>query len=229
MCGRYSITTNPAQLALRFDATNTPAALAPRYNAAPTQHLPAILNEAPSRIELLRWGLVPSWAKDPKIGARLINARVETAAQKPSFRQAWRQRRCLVLTDGFYEWQRAPQGKVPTRVTLKSGEPFAFAGLWEMWQDTEGVPLRTFTILTTTPNELMAPIHNRMPVILHPEHERLWLDGTAPSTGWGDVLRPYPAEQMLAYPVSPRVNSPRHDEPEVTAPLDASGAAARLP
>ncbi len=228
MCGRYSITTNPAQLALRFEATDAPAALAPRYNAAPTQRLPAILNEAPSRIELLRWGLVPSWAKDPKIGARLINARVETAAQKPSFRQAWRQRRCLVLTDGFYEWQPTPQGKVPTRVMLKSGQPFAFAGLWEMWRDAEGAPLRAFTILTTAPNELMTPIHNRMPVILRPEHERPWLDGTAPGGDWSEVLGPYPAEQMMAYPVSPRVNSPRNDDPEVLVSLDPSGAAGRL-
>lgn len=217
MCGRFSIFADPERLAERFDASLPEEGLRPRYNAAPTQNLPVILNEnnGARQIQLLRWGLVPSWAEDPVIGSRMINARSETLAEKPSFRTALKKRRCLVLADGFYEWQQTPTGKVPTRITLQSGEPFALAGLWETWKEPTGDLLRTFTIITTSPNELLAPIHNRMPVILPREHESIWLDNGADQGIWLDMLRPYPADQMTAYPVSKRVNYVGNDDPEI--------------
>ena len=241
MCGRYTITADGQQLALRFGAEAPAAGVAARYNAAPTQKLPVIANAEPNAIQLLTWGLVPAWARDKTGGTGLINARLETAATRPSFREAWRRRRCLVLADGFYEWQRTARGKVPLRITLKSDDPFAFAGLWEEWhgfgddsrsaQSAENrwrksgasgeAALRTFTILTTVPNDLMAPIHTRMPVILRPEQEAAWLD-TEADRDWQRVLEPFPADLMAAYPVSSRVNSPRHDDPSLIEPLAAT-------
>lgn len=241
MCGRYMITADGQQLAFRFGAEAPAAGVAARYNAAPTQQLPVIVNAEPTRIQLLTWGLVPAWARDQTGGTPLINARLETAATRPSFRDAWRQRRCLVLADGFYEWQRTARGKVPMRIALKSNEPFAFAGLWEEWRgagdDTRAAQsagnrrcspgtsddsaLRTFTILTTTPNDLMAPIHQRMPVILRPEQEAAWLD-TDLGRDWQRVLGPYPSDSMTAHPVSSRVNSPRYDDPSLIEPLAAT-------
>lgn len=221
MCGRYMITTDAEQLALRFGAEAPAAGVAARYNAAPTQKLPVIVNAEPLRIQLNSWGLVPAWARDKTSGTGLINARLETAAERPSFRDAWRQRRCLVLADGFYEWQRTARGKVPMRITLKSNEPFAFAGLWEEWRGANEPALRTFTILTTTPNDLMAPIHKRMPVILRPEQEAAWLD-TEADRDWQRELEPFPADLMAAYPVSSRVNSPRYDDPSLIEPLAAT-------
>ncbi|MCS6844043.1 MAG: SOS response-associated peptidase [Caldilineales bacterium] len=219
MCGRFSIFIDPARLAERFQASLPPQGLVPRYNAAPRQDLPVILNAEPHAIQLLRWGLVPSWAKDPAVGDRMINARAETLAEKPSFRAALHRRRCLVLADGFYEWQKLDGSKIPLRIALKSGEPFAFAGLWEMWQAADGSLLRTFTIVTVPPNELIAPIHDRMPAMLLPEHEAVWLDDRAGVAAWLDVLRPYPADRLVAYPVSRRVNSPANDDPSVVAPV----------
>ncbi len=222
MCGRYMITADGQQLAFRFGAEAPAAGVAARYNAAPTQQLPVIVNAEPTRIQLLTWGLVPAWARDQTGGTPLINARLETAATRPSFRDAWRQRRCLVLADGFYEWQRTARGKVPMRIALKSNPPFAFAGLWEEWRDSsDGAALRTFTILTTTPNDLMAPIHQRMPVILRPEQEAAWLD-TDLDRDWQRVLGPYPSDAMTAHPVSSRVNSPRYDDPSLIEPLAAT-------
>ena len=217
MCGRFSIFADPERLAERFDASLPEEGLRPRYNAAPTQNLPVILNEDVDarRIQLLRWGLVPFWAEDPSIGSRMINARSETLAEKPSFRAALKKRRCLVLADGFYEWQKTATGKVPMRITLKSGEPFALAGLWETWKEPTGDLLRTFTIITTSPNELLEPIHNRMPVILPREHEAIWLDNSADQAIWLDMLRPFPADQMTAFPVSKRVNYVGNDDLEI--------------
>ena len=215
MCGRFSIFADPERLAERFDASLPEEGLRPRYNAAPTQNLPVILNEDERHIQLLRWGLVPFWAEDPAIGSRMINARSETLAEKPSFRTPLKKRRCLVLADGFYEWQKTPDGKVPMRITLKTGEPFAMAGLWETWKEPTGDLLRTFTIITTSPNDLLEPIHNRMPVILPREHEAIWLDNDADQGIWLDMLRPYPAELMTAYPVSKRVNYVGNDDQEV--------------
>lgn len=199
MCGRYAVAVDPEQLASRFNAELPSEPIPPRQNAAPTEHLPVLLNEGPRRIELLRWGLIPSWADDPSIGSRLINARAETLAEKPSFRSALKSRRCLVLANAFYEWQKTEEGKkVPYRIALKTGEPFAFAGLWENWRDPSGQPVRTFTIITTEPNDLVATIHNRMPVILRPEAEAPWLGANGVSDDWKDMLGPYPAELMVA-------------------------------
>lgn len=223
MCGRFSIFADPERLAERFDAGLPEQALQPHYNAAPTQDLPAILNQDERLIQLLRWGLVPFWAKDLAIGSRLINARSETLTEKPSFRTPLNKRRCLVLADGFYEWQEIGDGKQPLRIMLKSGEPFAFAGLWETWKQPDGELLRTFTIITTSPNELVAPIHNRMPAILLAEHEAVWLDNAAHQEAWLDALRPYPADLMTAYPVSRLVNSPANDDPSIVQRIEQPG------
>jgi putative SOS response-associated peptidase YedK len=212
MCGRFTIFADPERLAERFQASLPEAGLRPRYNAAPTQYLPVILNQGPPAIQLLQWGLVPFWAKDPSIGSRMINARSETLAEKPAFRAAFKQRRCLVLADGFYEWQKTPGGKQPMRIALASGEPFALAGLWETWDAPDGSALRTFTIVTGEPNELVAPIHNRMPAILLPEHEALWLDNAAEPAIWQAILRPYPADLLTVYSVSRRVNFVGNDD-----------------
>lgn len=215
MCGRFTIFADPDRLAERFQAALPADGLQPRYNAAPTQHLPVILNDGPPAIQLLQWGLIPFWAKDPAIGSRMINARSETLAEKPAFRAAFKKRRCLVLADGFYEWQKTATGKQPQRITLATGEPFAMAGLWETWDAPDGRLLRTFTIVTGEPNTLVDPIHNRMPVILRPEHEAIWLDNDAEPAIWRDILRPYPAELMTAYPVSRRVNFVGNDDSEL--------------
>ena len=166
---------------------------------------------------MLHWGLIPSWAKDPKMGAKLINARAETVAEKPAFRTAFRQRRCLVLADGFYEWQTQEnkKQKQPYYIRLNDWQPFAFAGLWERWQDAEGEVIESCTLLTTEANELMCPIHNRMPVILDPKDYDVWLD---PEVKQADVLQsllhPYASEKMTAYPVSKAVNKPSNDTAE---------------
>lgn len=214
MCGRYTLFTDPERLAERFQAELPADSLRPRYNAAPTQHLPVILNGgSPRRIERLQWGLIPFWAKDPGIGSRMINARRETVAEKPAFRAAFRKRRCLVLADGFYEWRKEPDGsKTPMRFTLADGAPFAFAGLWETWDAPDGNLLRTFTIITGRPNELVAPVHDRMPAILLPEHEAIWLDDAAEPAIWQDILRPYPAEAMATAVASRRVNAVSNDD-----------------
>lgn len=218
MCGRYSIATPTETLVERFDAEMPVEPIPTHYNAAPTQSLPVLLNQGPRRIERLHWGLVPHWASDPSIGSRMINARAETLSAKPSYREPFQKRRCLVLADGFYEWQRTAHGKVPMRITLSSGEPFALAGLWSTWQAPDGALLRSFSIITTSANQLVAPIHDRMPVLLRPEDEAIWLDDRAGSEAWQALLQPYPEELMTSYPVSSRVNSPRNDDPDVAAP-----------
>jgi putative SOS response-associated peptidase YedK len=199
MCGRYSITVSPDQLAAHWNAELPEAPIISRQNAAPSETLPTLLNDGANRIQMLRWGLIPRWAEDESIGNKLINARAETVAEKPSFRDAFKKRRCLVLADAFYEWQKIDaKRKQPMRIALKSGEPFAFAGLWETWRDPEGQMLRTFTIITTTPNDLSAPIHDRMPVILTREGEARWLDGATSADDLQALLVPYAAELMTA-------------------------------
>ncbi len=164
----------------------------------------------------MRWGLIPLWAKDMSIGSRMINARAETIAEKPSFRNALRRRRCLVLADGFYEWQRVGKSKKPMRIVMRSGEPFAFAGLWETWRDPEGTVIPSCTIITTTPNELLKPIHNRMPVILPRDIEDFWLDESVDDpAALTSVLTPYPDDEMEVYEVSSLVNSVANKGPEV--------------
>lgn len=221
MCGRYSFV--PKQdFAERFQVANQQLELLPRYNVAPTQTMPVITRNSPNRVEEMRWGLVPSWAKDASIGSRMINARAETVGEKPAFRRALAARRCLVPASGFYEWQRSPGGKVPHYISLRDDDTFAFAGLYEIWKNDAGDMLRTYTIITTTPNELMEAIHNRMPVILRREDEGLWLDKEADIPALLALLRPYPAELMDAYAVSRAVNSPANEGEALIEPDSAA-------
>lgn len=229
MCGRYSLAQGYDQIisgvaADWFDVADDSWEFVPRYNIAPTNMVPVIAMQDDQRmLSNMRWGLIPSWAKDSKIGYRMINARSETAATTNAFRSAYKRRRCLVLSDGFYEW-RGPKGKrEPLRFTMKDGDMFAFAGLWEVWKDREvpdDKPVRTFTILTTTPNELIASIHDRMPVILNEEAQRLWMDHSSDETRpLRELLKPFPAGSMTGYDVSPSVNNVRNEGPELNVPV----------
>ena len=212
MCGRYSLTADEEQVQARFVARIPSGAQTARYNIAPTQPVWALVHAQELRIVALRWGLIPSWAKDKAIGNRMINARAEGIAEKPSFRRALRKRRCLVLADGFYEWKKTGSSKVPYYVRLKSGEPFGFAGLWERWAGPSGETIHSCTIITTTPNELMADIHHRMPVIVPREAEERWLDPTVEDPQKVlPLLQPYAEGELEAYAVSTLVNSPRND------------------
>ena len=181
-----------------------------------------VANDGQNAADYFVWGLIPSWAKDPKIGNRLINARSETLGEKPSFRTAYKRRRCLILADGFYEWQKQPgqTAKAPHYIVLKSGYPFAFAGLWEQWFSPDGSEIKSATIITTEPNELIAQLHNRMPVILPTQAYDRWLDCFDRSPAeLRDLLVPYPPEEMTFYPVSTQVNNPSNDLPELVVPL----------
>jgi putative SOS response-associated peptidase YedK len=215
MCGRYTLTQSAEAIAAAFGLDAVPE-MEPRYNIAPTQSVPVILYspEKQRQLKLMRWGLIPSWAQDSSIGARLINARSETVSEKPSFRAAFRQRRCLVVADGFYEWQRQEHKKQPYYFQLQDKQPFGFAGLWEHWQSSDGEDINTCTILTTEANELMRSIHNRMPVILNPQDYTLWLNSAAQPTQLQDLLRPYSSQAMNSYPVSTLVNKPTNNSPE---------------
>lgn len=215
MCGRYSLFQPLDSLAIILELEAPDFELPPRYNAAPSQQLPIITDEDPTHLHLHRWGLIPSWAKDPKIGHKLINARSETAPEKPSFRSAFKRRRCLVPINGFYEWQKTPHGKVPQHITHAEEEVMTLAGLWEVWHDAEEKEWRSFTILTTSPNEIMAPIHDRMPVILAPEDRKTWLDPDADPEDLLLLMRPCPSEWLKTEQVSTLVNSPGNDGPEI--------------
>ena len=221
MCGRYTFTVDMDSLQTAFPWLIVPGQLGPRYNIAPTQNVPVVANNGRNTVEFFRWGLVPHWAKETKIGNRMINARSETLAEKPSFRAAYRRRRCLVLADGFYEWRKETRaGKTPMYVRLQSGVPFAFAGLWETWHSPNDETWLTCTIITTTPNSLLENIHNRMPVILKPDAYEQWLDVTEQRPDrLGGLLKPYPASEMVAYPVSRLVNNPENDVPECIHPV----------
>jgi putative SOS response-associated peptidase YedK len=222
MCGRFTLTTDKKKLTETFSEFDIPEDLAPRYNIAPTQPVAVVANNGQHKVEFFQWGLIPSWAKDPSIGNRMINARAETLAEKPSFKNAYRRRRCLVLADGFYEWKKEPNStsKTPLYIRLTSGDPFVFAGLWESWHGADGSNILSCTIITTTPNEMIAEIHNRMPVILPPEAYTQWLDPAerGPDQLSG-LLKPYSAEQMAAYQVSKMVNNPRNDTPDCITPV----------
>ncbi len=225
MCGRYSITTAPEALRRLFQVPGPLTNLPPRYNLAPTQDAPVVRQREDGgerELVMLRWGLVPSWSQGPDSGYSMINARAETVATKPAFRAAFRSRRCLVPADGFYEWQAQPGHKQPYRITLTDGEPFAFAGLREHWTAPDGYTIQSFTIVVTDANALLRPIHDRMPVILDPADYALWL-GEEPEAGIGvgTLLKPFPAEAMVAYPVSRRVSNPRNDDALCVKPLRA--------
>lgn len=222
MCGRFTRKESLQHLADLLGLKVIPSLL-PRYNMAPS-HMVACVRTNPETQERefteLKWGLVPSWAKDSSIGHTLINARCETVADKPSFRHAFQQQRCLVFADGFYEWKREGKTKQPYYIRLKNGQPFAFAGLWERWEKQEPA-LETCAIITTSPNALMESLHNRMPVILPESAYASWLNPRLHNTMYlGGLLEPYPADEMEAYPVSPIVNNPRNDSPQCLCPLE---------
>ena len=228
MCGRYSLTTPSEGLRALFDFIEQPN-LAPRYNIAPTQEVAAVRLEEDGKrhFRWLKWGLVPSWAKDLSIGSRMINARSETLAEKPAFRSAFKQRRCLILADGFYEWRVEGKGpKQPYRITLADGGPFAFAGLWERWRDKKsGESVDSCTIATTLANDALESIHHRMPVILPPADYGMWLDTTESSDRVQALLRPAPNDQIRFHAISTRVNKVANDDATVIEPIDPDGTA----
>jgi putative SOS response-associated peptidase YedK len=215
MCGRYAIVPSAA-FTERFQLDNLPQDLAPSYNVAPSSTMPVIVRNSPNRVVQMQWGLIPFWSKTPTTGYKTINARAETVATAPSFRHSFRKKRCLVPASGFYEWKQTDNGKVPHYIRLTDTDLFAFAGLYDVWKDADGNDRRTYTIITTTPNSLVAPIHNRMPVILDRKDEDTWLDGELDDPEpLLQLLKPYPADTMEAYPVSRAVNSPTNDGEEL--------------
>lgn len=220
MCGRFTLTTNLGAIAKRFGVARFLEEVGPRYNIAPTQTVIVVNDDGTRHLTRMQWGLIPSWAKDPAIGNRMINARAETVATKPAFRVALRKRRCLIPADGFFEWTPAGRRKQPVHIALKNREPFGFAGLWETWTAPGGQEIKTCTIITTEANDLLKPIHDRMPVILSKDAERVWLDPTIQDPAiLLPLLRPYPSDEMEVYPVSAKVNSPANDGPWCIQPL----------
>ena len=222
MCGQFTITLEPAFFQQELDLGKVPSEWTPRYNITPSQDIPVVTNPAARNVEIFRWGLIPHWAKDPAIGSRMINARSETIQEKLSFRNAFKQRRCLILADGFYEWQKSSQRsgpRAPTYFQLANGVPFTFAGIWEDWHSPEGETVRTCAIITCAPNDLVASVHNRMPVILDKTTCWDWL-ADQPADALQAMLAPYPADKMRAHPVGLAVNNPRNDSPECVQPLN---------
>ena len=221
MCGRFALKTPPRSIQEHFHLPEA-VDLAPRYNIAPSQPV-AVVRHPPGnnllQLNMLRWGLIPHWAKDMKIGYKLINARGETLKQKPSFRSAFKKRRCLIVADGFYEWRRSGKIRQPFYVQLKKESVFGFAGLWESWNGPDGNIVESTTIITTVPNELISEVHNRMPVILHPEQYDTWLLDSTPDDTLLDLLKPYPTDEMEMYKVGSIVNSPGNDSPGCLIPV----------
>ena len=211
MCGRYTQTANLESLTSRFGLTDTSEMFGLRYNLAPGQQAPVLIKDAFLTASLMQWGLVPSWARNPSIGYKLINARAETLQEKPSFKKSLVDRRCLVLADGFYEWRKSAGGNQPYLIRLNKGAPFGFAGLWDCWRGSDGHVLKTFTILTTVANALVEPIHKRMPVILDRQQRDAWLLPWAGPEGIRQFCDPFPALAMETIPVSDYVNNPAHD------------------
>jgi putative SOS response-associated peptidase YedK len=224
MCGRFTLTVDPSQLKLLLDLNDVPLDLQPRYNIAPTQLVAVVASGQGRKVEMFQWGLIPAWAKDPSIGSRMINARAETLEEKPAFRAAFKRRRCAILADGFFEWKKITEGKKETKqpyfIRMIDDRPFAFAGLWETWKSPDGEEKRTCTIITTTPNSLMAEIHDRMPVILDKTSIWDWIDPEASSIALHALLQPYPVKQLKAYKISKLVNRPENDRLDVITPLD---------
>lgn len=219
MCGRFTLRTPTNQLLLAFALDQGPP-LTPRFNIAPTQQIAGVRARADGgrELALFRWGLIPSWAKDEQIGNRTINARAESVAEKPSFRAAFQKRRCLILADGYYEWQKQGVAKQPFFIHRADDRPFAFAGLWERWQPMDRPAVESCTILTTEANEFTRPIHDRMPVILLPRDYDLWLDPAMKDRARLEpLLRPYPEADLAAMEISTKVNNPRNEGPDLLA------------
>ena len=219
MCGRFSFSPSDKIIEDRFNIKVINSIYKQRYNCAPSQNLAVISNEAPGNLSFYKWGLIPFWAKDKSIGNKLINARAETITEKPSFKNSLKQKRCLVLSDGFYEWRKLGKEKVPYRITLSDDSLFAMAGIWDVWKNSEGETIKSFSIITTEANELMQDIHHRMPVILNPEDERKWISEIAVNDAL-KLLNPYPSELMKYFEVSKLVNSPINDSPEIMIPVN---------
>lgn len=221
MCGRFTLIAPAEVVAEHYGLSDVPL-LAPRYNIAPTQPVAAVRltrDGADREFTHFQWGLIPSWSKDPSIGSRMINARSETAAEKPSFRAAFKRRRCLIPTSGFYEWQKVDGGKQPMFIHPAQDNLMSLAGLWEFWSGPDGSELETCTILTTGPNDLLEPIHNRMPVVLDPADYSMWLDPETPADQLMHLMRPADSGLLEAYPVSTAVNRPTNDSPECIVPI----------
>jgi len=220
MCGRSSLSKTEKELEERFNATFYSDALVnynplPNYNVAPSHIMPIITNDDRTHFTAMRWGLIPSWAKDSKIGFKMINARIETLFEKSAFKMAVAKRRCLVPADGFYEWQKSEKGKQPFRITTKDQSIFSMAGLWERWESPDGQMIMSFTVITQPPNELMKDIHDRMPAILTKEQESLWLADDIRPDQLVDMITPYPSELMEAYKVSKRVGNVRNNSADL--------------
>jgi putative SOS response-associated peptidase YedK len=228
MCGRYTLHHTPREIRERFGVETLEELLSPRYNIAPSQIVPIIRRHQSSvaggdsrEMAGCKWGLIPYWAKDPKIGNNLINAKAETISEKPSFKNAFVKRRCLIPADGFFEWRkRGKEPSQPVYVRRRDGGLFAFAGLWEAWKTPEGEALETCTIITVEPNEFISKIHHRMAAILKPDEEAAWIDPKSKSDELLRLLRPYESDDLEAFPVSRAVNSPAHDSPECIAPAE---------
>lgn len=224
MCGRFTLRAPPSVIAEQFRLFDVEP-LEPRYNIAPTQMVAAVRQlegERHRQLAWLRWGLVPSWATDIAIGNRMINARSETVAEKPAYRAALRKRRCLVVADGFYEWEKSSKRKTPHFFRMRDDRPFGFAGLWEIWEGAENSVIESCTLLTTEANDLVRPIHDRMPVIVGPEDYSRWLDPALQTPKELEpLLRPYPSNLMQAQAVSPHVNSPAHEDPKCIEPASS--------
>jgi putative SOS response-associated peptidase YedK len=227
MCGRFGQKASAAELAAAFEATwRCEEPQLPRLNIAPTEHAPVLLLKDGRRmLDVFRWGLIPSWATDAKIGNRMINARAEGVLEKPAYRAAFQRRRCLVPASGFYEWKKTPAGKVPHWICAADGAPLTFAGLWEFWRPVrDAEPVLTFTILTTLPNRDVAPLHDRMPVVVAPERRYAWLDPRTPADQAAAMLAPAPDGVLRAHAVSTAVNRAGYDGPELTDPVEDGAA-----
>jgi putative SOS response-associated peptidase YedK len=222
MCGRFTLTLDPGELQTLLDLGTFIHLHQPRYNIAPSQPIPIVRDPEKRAVELYQWGLVPSWSKDITFGSRLINARAETAHEKPSFRGAFKYHRCLILADGFFEWHQKENEsvKTPFYFKLKDSKPFTFAGLYDHWQSPDGGELHTCTILTCPPNDLVADYHQRMPVILASEKRWDWLSKDFHKAQLRSLLTPYPSEEMICYPVSREINSPKNDHPDLLLPTN---------
>lgn len=221
MCGRFTITLEPGEFQEILDLGDLPADFVPRYNVAPTQPVAVSRDFTSHQVEWMRWGLVPFWAKDPSIGVKMINARSETLLEKPSFREAFAKRRCLIPADGFYEWQKFPAKKpsIPHYFRLTNKQPFFFAGLWDRWQSSDGENLTTCTIITGEPNDLVRPIHDRMPVIFDRSTAWNWVDPARSQDELIGMMKPYPEDQMTCYPVDSRVNQATVETPDLIIPM----------
>lgn len=224
MCGRFVRKSDARTIAREFDVDEVAADLAPSYNVAPSQQVAVVMTEEKKRLVSMKWGLIPAWSDDPSIGNRLINARAETVAEKPSFREAFMRQRCLVIADGFYEWQKRGRTRQPYFIRLKTDQPFGFAGLYDVWTSPGGEVITTCTIITSEPNETVKTLHDRMPVILSKEFEDAWLDPyNADHASLVQMLSPYSANEMEMHTVSALVNSPANDSPECMAPATPVG------